>query len=160
MLGRPGHPVPPSVEVGVGQGPPADEDGAGVGPGQSQQHPAKGGLAGPTGPDRGHQLTWVQIEIDPVQRRERAPRVADGDPAKADRHPADRRGRGQKGGGRATRHRRAVAAGPDRGRRALEGVEDPLHAGQPVGAGVVQRGHRPQRRVQLGHQQQHRQRRP
>ena len=81
-----------------------------------------------------------------------AARVADGDRADPDGH--GRRVRGRRGSvpGRDTAGHRA-----GRWRVPLQGVEDPLGGGQPVGAGVVQAPDPADWGIQLRDQQQHRQ---
>jgi hypothetical protein len=56
------------------------------GPGEPEQHPAKGGVAGSAGSDHGHQLAGLEVQVDPIQRRQRPPRVADGDRPKPGPH--------------------------------------------------------------------------
>ena len=102
-----------------------------VGSGEPEQHPPKGGLPGPADPDHGHQLARLELQVDPVQRRHRPPGVGTVTPRRPTGPAAG------SGTWRSATAREGARAGP------VEGVEDPLGAGQAVGAGVEQGGHRP-----------------
>ena len=96
----------------------------------------------PLGPDQGHDLAAPISRSKPSSTGRAAPGFASETPSSADRRP------------RPAAAASAPAARPAR----LDQVEDPLGGGEPVGARVELRGERPQRRVELGGEQQHRER--
>ena len=98
-------------------------------------------LPAPLSPTSGHELAGRQLEVEPIEHRDRTGRVRERDSLEP-----HLRGRGAR--------REPRTAGADRG-RGVEQLEHPLGHGQPVRARVVLGAEPAIRQIQLGREDDH-----
>ncbi len=142
-LGQPADLPPPGRRVDVAEVVPVDRDHPGVRAAKPEQQRGHGALTGPARADERDDLAAADLEVEPVEERARPPGIAERHVPEGHDVP------------RARRRARSVSGW----RHRVEQVEDALGGREPVRARVELRGQRPERRVQLGRQQQNGQRR-